>query len=81
MSPEEEAEFIEPFFARASTGKVATAMEIKRELEKHLGHPVHKTTAYRLLKRHGWRKIVPRPSHVQADKAEQEEFKKNSRQR
>jgi transposase len=81
MSPEEEAAFIEPFFERASTGKVATAMEIKRELEKHLGHPVHKTTAYRLLKRHGWRKIVPRPSHVQADKAEQEEFKKNSRQR
>jgi transposase len=81
MTLEEEVEFIEPFFERASTGKVATAMEIKRKLEKHLGHTVHKTTAYRLLKRHGWRKIVPRPSHVQADKAEQEEFKKNSRQR
>jgi hypothetical protein len=28
-------------------------------------HPVHFTTIYRLLARHGWRKLVPRPSHRQ----------------
>lgn len=79
MNLEAEAEFLEPFFERASTGKVATAMEIKREWEKRLGRSVHKTTVYRLLKRHGWRKIVPRPHHVQAKDEEQREFKKTSR--
>ena len=33
---------------------------------------------YRLLKRQGWRKLVPRPFHVDADKEKQEAFKKNS---
>jgi transposase len=81
MDLEAEAEFLEPFFERASTGKVATAMEIKRELERCLGHSVHKTTVYRLLRRHGWRKIVPRPFHVQGKEKEQEEFKKTSQNR
>jgi transposase len=78
MSVEEEVQFLAPFFERAGTGKVATAMEIKRALEQHLGHPVHKTTVYRLLGRHSWRKVVPRPFHKKAKKKEQEEFKKNS---
>lgn len=78
MDLKEEAEFIEQFFERASTGKIATVTEIKRAWEKTLGHSVHKTTVYRLLRRHGWRKIVPRPFHVQAKDKEQEEFKKTS---
>jgi transposase len=56
-------------------------MEIKRTLERHVGHSVHKTTVYRLLARHGWRKVVPRPFHKQAKKEKQEEFKKNSLKR
>jgi transposase len=32
-----------------------------------------------MFKRHGWSKKVPRKSHPQADKAKQEEYKKNSR--
>ena len=78
MDLEAESEFLEPFFERASTGKVATAMEIKKAWEERLGHPVHKTTVYRLLRRHGWRKIVPRPFHVQAKDEEQQQFKKTS---
>ena len=35
-----------------------------------------KTTIYRLLDRHGWRKIVPRSKHVNADREKQEELKK-----
>jgi hypothetical protein len=44
--------------------------------EQLVGHPVHKTTIYRLLDRHQWRKIVPRPCHVKAEPQEQEAFKK-----
>jgi transposase len=78
LSFEEEADFLKSFEDRAVTGQIATANEIKLALEKKLGHGVHKTTVYRMLKRHGWRKIAPRPYHVQAKKEEQESFKKTS---
>ena len=43
-----------------------------------LGHSAHLISVYRLLKRHRWRKIVPRPEHVGAREESQDEFKKNS---
>jgi hypothetical protein len=39
-------------------------------------HPVHISTIYRLLDRHGWRKLVPRPRHPKANEREQAIFKK-----
>jgi transposase len=76
LSWNEEALFLESFKQAALTGHIATAAEIKAALERRIGHKVHKTTVYRLLKRQGWRKVVPRPFHVDADKEEQEAFKK-----
>jgi transposase len=78
LSWDEEASFLESFKQAALTGQIATAAEIKRVLESRLGHKVHKTMVYKLLKRHGWRKLVPRPFHVDADRQEQEAFKKTS---
>lgn len=78
LSWDEEALFLEGFRQAALTGQVATVQEIKAALERRIGQIVHKTMVYRLLKRHGWRKVVPRPSHVHADKGEQEAFKKTS---
>jgi len=77
LSLEEEAAFLGAFKEKAVTGQVATALEIHKALENRLGHTVHKTTVYRLLSRHEWRKIAPRPFHVQAKAEEQAEFKKN----
>lgn len=73
----EEADFLEPFIAKALTGQIATAKEIHNALEARIGHQVAISTTYRLLKRHGWRKLAPRPQHSQSDKEEQEAFKKN----
>jgi transposase len=78
LSWDEEAAFLESFKQAALTGQIATTAEIKGALERRLGHKVHKTMVYKLLKRHGWRKVVPRPFHVDADKQEQEAFKKTS---
>jgi transposase len=75
-SLEDESVFLEPFFQKALTGQIATVAEIKMEWEKALGRKVHKTTVYRLLERHEWRKVVPRPFHEQAKAQEQEAFKK-----
>jgi hypothetical protein len=40
---------------------------------------VNKSTISRLLKRHGWRKPMPRPVHPKAKAEAQEEFKKTLR--
>lgn len=76
-----EKEFLADFFKKAASGQIATGAEIKLAYEKLVGHTVHKTTIYRLLDRHQWRKIVPRPCHVKADKQEQEAFKKTFNQK
>lgn len=76
LSLEEEISFLEPFKQKALTGQIAMASEIKEAFEQLVEKTVHKTTIYRLLKRHGWRKVKPRPFHVQAQKEKQEAFKK-----
>jgi transposase len=81
LTVEQERQLLAPFFARAETGEIATAGQIKRAFEAQVGHEVDESTIYRLLKRHGWRKLVPRPVHPKASKEEQEQFKKTLRRR
>jgi transposase len=50
---------------------------VKAAYEKELGRKVPASSVYRWLERHGWRKIVPRPSHPKADPQAQDSFKKN----
>jgi transposase len=78
--PEEQA-FLAPFFARAERGEMATSAEIQRAFEAQVGHEVDDSTIYRLLNRHGWRKLMPRPRHPKASKEAQEQFKKTLRRR
>lgn len=74
---EEEEKFLETFFERAASGAIVTSKQIKQEYEKIVGKKVHKTTIYRLIERHLWRKVAPRSLHPQADKEKQQEFVKN----
>ena len=79
LTLEAERQFLAPFFTHAEQGKIATAEEIKRAFEAQIGHEVDESTIYRLLSRHGWRKLVPRPRHPQAKQEAQDDFKKTSR--
>ncbi len=81
MSLEEEKAFLAPFFDRAKEGGMVVATEIKIAYEQLVGRTVPKSTIYRMLDRHNWRKIVPRPRHPKKDSSEEEEFKKTSRKR
>ncbi|BBD57550.1 hypothetical protein NIES2109_47720 [Nostoc sp. HK-01] len=76
LSWEQEKELIDSFKEKARSGQVATAMQIKLAYEKKCGFTVHKTTIYRLLERHQWRKIIPRPTHPKKDPNSVDEFKK-----
>jgi transposase len=81
LTLERERAFLQPFFTRAAAGEIATAAEIKQAFETAVQHPVHPSTIFRLLHRHAWRKLVPRPVHPKADPAEQAAFKKTLRRR
>ncbi|MGO9117303.1 MAG: helix-turn-helix domain-containing protein [Desulfomonilaceae bacterium] len=76
---EEEKEFLLGFFEVASRGGIVVVSEVRTALEKRLEHKVAETTVYRMLERHGWRKIVPRRRHPKADRSTQEGFKKSSK--
>ena len=65
-----------PFLSDAVEGGVIVVSEIKAAYEQKFGQSVHTSTVYRILSRHDWRKIVPRPRHPEADIEAQEALKK-----
>jgi len=76
--PAEEA-LLDSLRDRAAAGDVITAKALWPAVKKATGKAVSLDYVYRLLHRHGWRKLGPRPRHVKADPAARETFKKNSR--
>ena len=78
MTLAEEIEFLAPFIEKGKTGALAVTGEIKRAYEAKVGKDVSESTIYRLLDRHGFRKIVPYKRHKKANIEEQEAFKKTS---
>ena len=77
MSFDEEQDFLRPFFDHAERGELTTVQQIRQAFEERVGNDVNESTIYRLLERHQWRKLVPRPFHPQADQKEQEQFIQN----
>lgn len=75
LSLTEEKKFLTQFMDSALTGLITTVTKIKRAYEAQIGRKVDQTTIYRLLKRHEWRKVMPRSHHPDADFEEQEKFK------
>ena len=76
MTFNEEAELLAPFEEQSKSGKLVVAGKIKLAYEEKIGREVAKSTIYRMLDRHGFRKIVPYKRHPKANKEEQEAFKK-----
>jgi transposase len=75
---DQERQFLLRFLDQASHGGVLIVSEIKRAFETLVGYKVAKTTIYRMLDRHGWRKIMPRPHHPKSDAKAQKGFKKTA---
>ena len=79
LSVEEEKALLRDMEPQAKRGGIVEVSRIHRALEEKVGGEVARNTAYRLLHRHGWRKIAPRPKHPKSDPAAQESFKKTGR--
>jgi len=63
ISFEEEAELLAQFKLSAERGNVVTVQEIKVAYEEKVGHTIGNGQIYYVLKRHGWRKVMPRSKH------------------
>ncbi len=63
MSFEDEAALLEPFHQKAELGQIVEVSEIKAAYEKAVGHTIGGTQIYYVLRRHGWRKVMPRSKH------------------
>ena len=78
MSVQEEREFLEPWAQQSADGGMLIIGPLRAALAQRLGRPVTHSVAYRLLERHGWRKVAPDTRHPKSDPSVQEEWKKNS---
>lgn len=78
LSWEEEKLLLKSFEESAATGKIITVSQLHAQVRQRIGKDVSRDYVYRLLHRHGWRKLGPRPRHVKNDPQRIEAFKKNS---
>jgi transposase len=78
LSPAQEQEFLDPWTKQAKSGGLLVLSAIRAALAQRLGRPVAASVVYRLLARHGWRKVAPDTRHPKSDPQVQEDWKKNS---
>jgi transposase len=78
LTPEEEQEFLQPWLEQARGGAVVVVSPIRAALAQRLKQPVKPSVVYRLLARHGWRKVAPDTRHPKSKPEVQEDWKKNS---
>ena len=78
LTPEEETAFLKPWVESAATGNLVVVSPIRAALAQRLGQPVKPSVVYRLLARHGWRKVAPDTRHPKSKPEVQAAWKKNS---
>ncbi len=79
MTYVQEAEFLVQFEKLAETGQLVTVTPILKKYEESTGKKSNTTSIYRLLKRHGWRKLQPQRKHPKAADAEEQKRQKKLR--
>ena len=63
MSIEEETAFLEQYRQLGGAGHILDVREIEGGYEEKVGHSIGSSQIYRVLKRHGWRKVMPHSKH------------------
>ena len=66
LTEEQEREILSRFEKAAEAGQEVTALEIKAAFDEARGRETGSGYIYRVLRRHGWRKVMPRPRHPKA---------------
>ncbi len=82
MTLEEEKAFLAPWAEQARGAGVLVVSPLRAALAEKLGRKkVAPSVLYRLLARHGWRKVAPDTRHPKSDPAAQADWRKNFRKR
>jgi transposase len=81
MSWEEEKAFLSPWVESARNAGVLVVSPLRAALAERLGRKIAPSIVYRLLARHGWRKVAPDTRHPKNNPVVQAEWKKNSPKR
>ena len=81
LSIEEEKEFLSAYTKQAEAGQIIDLNELKAAYIEKVGHSIGGSQIYRMLKRHGWRKVMPRSKHPQKASDEAIEASKKLKQR
>jgi hypothetical protein len=75
---EREAQILDEVLADAQVGGVIVVPPLKEKVQARLGKSIALSTLYRMLARHGWRKLAPDTAHPKGDATVREDWKKNS---
>lgn len=82
MTLDEEQAFLAPWAEQACGAGVLVVSPLRAALAEKLGRQkVAASVVYRLLARHGWRKVAPDTRHPKSDPVAQADWKKNFRKR
>lgn len=73
-----ERQILDEVLPDAANGGVVVIPRIKPAIEAKLGKTLALSSVYRMLARHGWRKLAPDTQHPQGDPQAREDWKKNS---
>lgn len=76
MKLEEEQAFLCAWKPKAEQGQLVVVTPLQVALEEKLGQRLKPSVVYRLLERHGWRKVAPDTKHPKAQPSVQDEWKK-----
>ena len=77
LTPQEEIDFLKPWAVQARSAGLLVLSPIRAALAQRVGHPVKASVVWRLLARHGWRKVAPDTKHPKNDPAIMGAWKKN----
>lgn len=78
LTPQEEIDFLKPWAEQAREAGLLVLSPIRAALAQRVGHPVKASVVWRLLARHGWRKVAPDTKHPKNDPQIMKVWKKNS---
>ena len=78
LTADQEKLLLSNFTSQSDDGHILEISKIKKKYEELAKKEVNKSVVYRMLSRHGWRKIAPRPTHPNNDKILLSTFKKTS---
>jgi dienelactone hydrolase len=73
-----EAKILDQVLRGAADGAVLVVPQLKAKIEARLGKPLALSSVYRMLARHGWRKLAPDTRHPDGNPQAREDWKKNS---